>query len=1078
MVDEINDEILEKTNAVQPDETENDILSDSLLDENSPENDVSDIQEDALFEPRRPSAGREENDEGLLENESPFALEDETVNDSIVLPPRVPQNPFSENDALKTEEEQTPEEENLIQEEENSEETALSSDKISEEKADASTNEQETVEQNLKEDSPIGHTEETLRTTDETEEGGENVPETPFMAGPPKSHNFVQNTDLSEENSSGSEENAEDIVTPREEESVQAVENKEMPEETKEENKEKDEKGPAPGRARGFFREAAKRVVIRPANQDANLPPPPSFKNDVKKVLKYFFFIPMVILLLIAGGIFGTVFFISPYFIRSFLDSKGLTGVTYTVESKGLTEMTLANVKDTEGNFEIGKIILKYDLLDFFKKRIRIMSVENLNLTMMDGENSFSFSNFPTFLKLVAGSSDLEVDSIQIRNSNAVLLSDGKEIPLEFSANGYFKSGLRFSIPFKFQDKGVTVEKGTLSISQQGNDTVFDLSIDKADYKPKEGETLPILGTAKIIFQPEAVLKSANISLSFSEDKKLEAIVKESSRNPGYYDMEAKWTENFFEPYFFKRDFQNVLSLSLGDIKFHNNYKSFTSYTSLKANLQNILVGETFIHQAQAVALGSLSCSYGEGCTYKLMPKTALKLAMTGVYSSLNGNTFYITKPIVTEIKRTRDEYLFSFKPDKTDISIQFPALSFQGIKYWNSLEMPFYFSAKNFSYKYKGADKDFSLDLSSPQLNLITADFSMGDAILDLRFSHGQLKKMTLKSYRVELADKSVFDKLLYAGLTITDKNEILARIFPLDTPLNINASGVISPDYTRASMNFSTNVLTFTPEFQPSKVFSLFKDLKGTVSGSAAASGVVTILPNKLQVERVSLSPSNLSFPLEEWEFNSVEGDANFTSLFPPVSFPDQIIRMKSLSTPILNLENVRMNYTLEGDKKLIKLKNISFSVRGAPTYLEDISLSYLFTGAPYVFPFYNVERLLQEYFAPKNLFIQGKLSANMTLQMKNGVAEMVKTELIPTSPVTLRYTGEPTNYITAYQADALKNYSLEGAEVLPDETGKEFIIRLTGSQVKEGGVPEKKELLFRYPISFLADFFKKKE
>ena len=140
--------------------------------------------------------------------------------------------------------------------------------------------------------------------------------------------------------------------------------------------------------------------------------------------------------------------------------------------------------------------------------------------------------------------------------------------------------------------------------------------------------------------------------------------------------------------------------------------------------------------------------------------------------------------------------------------------------------------------------------------------------------------------------------------------------------------------------------------------------------------------------------------------------------------------------------------------------------------------MSLSYLFTGAPYVFPFYNVERLLQEYFAPKNLFIQGKLSANMTLQMKNGVAEMVKTELIPTSPVTLRYTGEPTNYITAYQADALKNYSLEGAEVLSDETGKEFIIRLTGSQIKEGGVPEKKELLFRYPISFLADFFKKKE
>jgi hypothetical protein len=994
---------------------ENENQSDILADSLLDEN--SDSQEDALFE-KTPSSDKEDvNDDSLLENDNPF--EEETT--------------YQKQD-----------EESLIENE----------------------------EQLLEDDSSL------IENNAEEQEVTENIPETPVVAGPPKSHNFTQNTDSVEENTPLEEKTAEET---KNEETVlkegEATQKVPEPVENKETSEDKKEKK-TDGRMRGFFREATKRVVVKKSEQNENLPPPPSFKNDVKKVLKYFFFMPMFLLLLIAGGIFATVFFASPRFIRSFLDKKGLSDISYTVISKGLTEMTLTNVTDPDGHFEIGKITLKYDLLDFFKKRIRIMSVENLNLTMSDDKNSFSFSSFPTFLKLVAGSNDVEIDSIQIHNSNAVLHSDGKEIPLEFSANGYFKSGMRFSIPFNFKDKDISVEKGTLSISQQAQDTVFDISLDKANYTLTEGQALTVLGSAKIIFTSSADLKSANISLSLGEDNKIKATVKESARNVGYYDMNVQWTENFFEPYFFKRDFQNVVDVSLGDIKFYDNYKSFSSYTSMKVNLQNTLIGETFIHQAQAVSLGSLSCSYGVGCSYKLMSDKALKLALTGIYSSLNGNTFYITKPIVTEIKSVQDDYLFSFEKGQKNISVLFPVLAFQGTRYYNSLETPFYLQARSLSYKYTKDEKDLSFNMSSPQMNLITADFSLGDAVLNMNFAQGQLQSLSLQSARVELADKKLFDKPLLANLTINDKREISAKISPDATPLEIIVKGTAEADYSKAYLNFSTNTLSFTPAFQPSQVFSLFKDVNGTVSGSAAAYGDVTVSPNKLQVEKVSLSPSNLSFPVGEWGFYSVSGDTAFKSILPPVSLPNQMVKMKSLTTPLFKMNNIRMSYTLEGDKKLVKLKNISFSVKGIPTYSEDISLSYMFTGAPYVFQFYNVEGVLQEYFAPKNLFIQGKISANMTFQMKNGVAEIVKIELVPESQVTMRYKGQSNEYLSAYQEDALQNYSFEGGEIALTETGKDFTIRLTGSPIKEGGVPEKKELFFRYPLTLLTDFFKNED
>ena len=741
----------------------------------------------------------------------------------------------------------------------------------------------------------------------------------------------------------------------------------------------------------------------------------------------------MMTLIYLGGIAFFTVFFVL-YFaftplLRGYLNSRGLSNVDFTVASHSLSELTIKDIKDTQGIFKIKSIRLQYTFTNFLKGKITLADVDSLEIFIkQDKDKGYNVRDLMTvFLKLglMDRNSPMHIQSLQFKNSK-VFVGD-QAYPIDFSGIGDLEIQRQFIIPFTFQNDYLTAN-ASLTTSIEGAGTTWTVTLDNGKLTLPKLPAEMVSGT--LVWKTRNThLQSFNADLSLKQENNekkvsLQLLPVQGGKANVNLTMDLPREPGEAKPL--------QVNITLRNATIGNNLKSITTKDPLNIKLTNVNTDFLKADTIQASLNGTLACE-GQKCTFKqTRPSDIIFFSPVKKVWDTEITVSYPLRVTLTPGK----ENLFVLDQTKLTFDSMVRKSSFNLTKIKNNETSPLSISTGETSVKgtFDLVDRTGTLQTSSE--NISWSDNA-------LKFERAQVQTqsdkngsaISLSTPTASLVDDDLLKIPFALQLQMTPDQYFNLALQSDNKQVTLNANGYFSTFTGEILAAVETQPIRFDKEtLQPSKITGLFDESLRNVTGTItcrgqfhwkndrSVDGPMNILLDKVSFDYGNVQVKNLSTMME------------ITSFVPFGTKRNQEAFVESIITT-LPFSNIDINYYFDKSKRQFNISRMNMELADVIFRIDPTWLTYQSPVQTFLFKAKNIDlEQVVPYARLDNFNMQGNISsASFSLQLDNEKVLLKNMELTIPQDGTITYT--PESYSNA-SLDIFKNLSFKKATVILNE------------------------------------------
>lgn len=760
-------------------------------------------------------------------------------------------------------------------------------------------------------------------------------------------------------------------------------------------------------------------------------------------------------LLYMSGLLFFIIFFVL-YFaftplLKGYLVSRGLSNVTFTVDSHSLSELIIKNIEDKQGLFKVKSIRLQYTFTDFLRGKITLANVDSLEIFIkQDKENRYNIRNLiTTFVKLglLDRNSSMQIQSLQFKNSK-IYVGD-QAYPIDFSGIGDLEKQRQFIIPFTVQNDYLTTSASlTISIEPSGTNWLINIDNGKLTLPKLPAENLS--GTISWKTQKTA-LQNITASLSLKQEnneKKLSLQLTPA--------LNGKINMNMILDFPGKSEEQksSQINLTLRNVTIGDDLKSLSTKDPLNIKLTNLQTSFLKADSVQFTLNGALDCK-DSVCTFSQSRTSDITLTVP-------------TKKIWDTEITTLDSLRIALVPEKQDLFVL------------DKTNLTFDATLRDSSYNLtkKGTSSEVSSLLVSTGETKIKGNFDFIDKVGSLQTFSKNVKwaDNILKFERAEIETQTdnngVSLSLSTPSASLVSSN-ILKIPFSLklqtspdqyfnmelksnNKQLNLTASGYFNSFTGEVLAVVETQPIHFNKDtLQPSQITSLIDNNFRDVSGIITCRGQIHWRNNRSIDGPMNILLDNISFNYGNTQVNRLSSMMSITSFIPFGTRRNQKAFIESIQTPV-PFSNVDIDYYFDKTKRQLNISRMNLELANVIFRIDPTWLTYQSPVQALFFKAKNIDMSqLIPYINLTPLHMQGNISsASFSLQLNNKKFLMKNMELLIPQEGEIAYTPEkyPESNLKIFTNLPFKKATIILNELENETTDFLFIGDKTNSQDKK--------------------------
>ncbi len=690
-----------------------------------------------------------------------------------------------------------------------------------------------------------------------------------------------------------------------------------------------------------------------------------------------------------------------PTYIQNFFETHHINLSDWNLHEYTLSRIVLTDLKDAKNAYSIDKMTIRSDFSDFLNKRIKSVSLDGVNITIQETNETFEMGYLAELLVKLnqAVQNGHQIGSVSITNATVVIKGAKYTLPIQFSMTGFYEHGTSISIPLTIKQSYMNVS-GMLSISGSGDSLDWGLDILSGNLSFPNQQPENISGQFK--------LKTTNYKLS-SLNGNIELVYGKNKKNIKLNLNEAqgllKGTVNLS---FLNQEVQNKtdetkteLSLVFDGINIKN-LSLIESNKPIRFNLQALSMSDLTLSQAGGVLNGKLLCK-DFICSYQADKNIAVNIQ--SLKTNYQGNTYVSNMPVSFTINaNNRPNLILNGKVGTVDLSVS--NFVFNG--YRNTATSDLKLSAKNVSVSGKLGEKTKAEQM---RVNVNGASYESAD----IKVNDGtvSLNDIWQETPDFQLTAKEVFFKN--------------SRI--LKTPIGVNATrrnGLINADVSllnntvQSRFNGTANLLNGT--FQGTFAVKSFQLKEGmpalntlsnlfpaelqNVTGSAALYGKINWKNEKQIAGPFYLSLADMNFDYSNVKIQNLNTVLMVQTLAPFTSAANQELFVGEVVNNLIPLQNIHA--VLKFDNQMTRLNSLNVQSGGIPLHAENMLLPYRSNSTLIYLKNSEIDlSAFNSHWNVPDMTLSGSASLTLPIEFRQSMMNLNNSEIKLTN-ASIEYTG----------------------------------------------------------------------
>ncbi|MBP5343945.1 MAG: hypothetical protein J6Y85_02595 [Alphaproteobacteria bacterium] len=425
-----------------------------------------------------------------------------------------------------------------------------------------------------------------------------------------------------------------------------------------------------------------------------------------------------------------------PLFIEGELRKRGLEFEEVQLADYSLSRIEITNLKDKDGQYEVGRLIINSTFADFLRKRIRSVTLEDLKVNVASQDDRPLSSQLPAILSGLRDPSQeslgLAIDGIDINNA-VVNFSQGQmTLPISFGMNGIYTGRTEVVIPLTIKEQNLSVT-GQL-ISSADNPSLWTLNILQGSVTLPKHSPEDLKGTVKLKIA-KGTIENIELDLHLTYgtlEKNLVGTLTSVSKT-GMNASLILTENNLTEP-----DLSNQIRLSFGELTLDKN--GLISHQPIQVYVQSFTNSLMKLKELHTVVNGDLLCPNWYSCTFSLKEQASVTVQESRL--SYQGKTAHGTEENSFVLQPSENTLYLSFYDPYLKLNWKLDNLNFAGYMeseddtisvQAESADMIGYFSdAQNDMSRFGVSAK--GVNLTTNKLQFVNGDISISDVLSPTR--------------------------------------------------------------------------------------------------------------------------------------------------------------------------------------------------------------------------------------------------------------------------------------------------------------------------------------------------------
>ncbi len=589
-----------------------------------------------------------------------------------------------------------------------------------------------------------------------------------------------------------------------------------------------------------------------------------------------------------------------------------------------MDRIVVRDLKDKSGTYTVDTMIIYSTFTDLLQKRIRLVTLDGLNILLNTNSNFNILQDIPQFLAQIQnptrGRLDLTINAVTVHNAKLTLKNQQVDIPISFSMEGMYDDQTQIVIPLSIKQPALQA-KATLTIAGSNQYPEWNLAVSEGVI------TLPRSSPENITGELKVTLNQQNLD-TIQADFKMGygTIEKHITAN-----LRAKDDNNLGGQISWEKNNLTEQDLS-SDLTF--NVSSFSLSNTNEIHITGPLTVSSKRFNASNFGLSNLStalnvnmhCQNWDQCRISLKDKSVVTVQdawfqnQRQLIQSKDGFQFTLQPQEEALVLREENPYIL--------FQLPIESFAFEGNVEGASQGI----SLQTNSVTLSGAVADTNTDASRLAISAQNLSYqATGIALKNATFSTDNLLSKTsnvqLQSDSVQLSDLPLFSHPFRLNMSMLG-NKATARLDFQDTPISMKLDGQLS--LSQKAFAGQVQVFPFNLSELSVPLYELWPSISPAiknVTGQMIANGQVTWLGSHNITGPLNIGFKDVSFDVDNTRISGLNTVLTLDALRPSVTKNNQHMFIHKVSG-LIPFQDLDVVFQLDGQN----LRLHQFSVLGA--------------------------------------------------------------------------------------------------------------------------------------------------
>jgi len=605
-------------------------------------------------------------------------------------------------------------------------------------------------------------------------------------------------------------------------------------------------------------------------------------------------------------------------------DQMRARNIKFESAEYSMDRIIVRNLKDENSTYTIDTMIIYSTFTDLLQKRIRLVTLDGLNIFVDTKSNFNMLRDIPQLLSQIQnptrGRLDLIINAVTVHNAKLTFKNQQVDVPISFSMEGIYDDSTQIVIPLNIKQPALQA-KGTLTISGSNQYPEWTLSVSEGVITLPRSSPENITGDFKISLNQGALDNVlADFKMGYGTIEKhitADLRAKDETSLAGH----VTWEKNNLT----ERDLSSHLSFGISNLTLANanevRIDGPLTVTSKQFNTPDFgLTGLT------APLNVDIRCQNWSQCLFSVKEKAAI---------TVQDAWFHYQRQMI----RTKEGIQFTLQPQEEALTLreENPYILFQLPLQAVSSDADIEGTAQSLGFqattlKIAGAIADSNTDatrlaINAQGLSYQSAALTLKEAALNIDNLLSNTSNLNVQSDSVQLSNLPLFSHPFRLNLTMVG-NKATARANFQDTPIALQLDGQLS--FSQKAFVGQIHIDPFDLKdlsVPPQDLWPAIPASIQNLTGQVAAAGQVKWLGTHNIAGPLNVGLKDVSFDIDNTHVSGFNTVLTLDAVQPLITKQNQHLYVQKVDG-LIPFQNLDISCQLDGQN----LRLNQFSVLGA--------------------------------------------------------------------------------------------------------------------------------------------------